>query len=358
MWPPAGQRVERCLDLSRNWGVLRTDAWGCRSPGWPPSAAPVRLSHHVPPGTRVRSPAGGRRTANGLMNMDMEIKMNMKMNQAPLRLSLRTAATTPSGTMNALLRAGLGGVLLALTTACSGDMDAGSLGFDGELEDQGSELVDESDPADAPDPAGTIEKATFNTNTFFNGFDVTCTPGQQALINAAEERAGEILAIAGPANADARVNRTRGKAFIFQTSFVPNGNTNPNPNRLLPDEWDTASFSVAQKSVHLGEFLASAAHTCHGDNEPLGLFNGVLQTCGELQASAATGGLSGELNVIRWCDAGLEDDVNGRAVTLLHELNHQDRTNDATGRHVGDDASNGPVYDAQNYDRWFNNNTP
>ena len=88
-----------------------------------------------------------------------------------------------------LLRASLGGALLALITACSGDMDAGSDGFDGELEDQDSELVDVFDSADAPEATGAIEKATFNDNATYNGFNVSCTTAQKALINAAQTRA-------------------------------------------------------------------------------------------------------------------------------------------------------------------------
>lgn len=272
--------------------------------------------------------------------------MKMKMTQAP------------SGTMNTLLRASLGGALVALTAAC-GDMGAGSDGLEGELEDQGSEVVDEFDSADALEAEGVIEKATFNDNATYNGFNVSCTATQKDLIRAAQARAIEILNIAGPANASARVNRTTVKAGRFRTYFVPNGNTNPDPNRSAPDAWDIASFSVAQKLVKVSQVLASAVHTCSGGNESFRqLSNGTFQTCNQGLASAATSFVGGADNPIRWCDVGLDANVNTRAVTLLHELVHQDRTADATGGRVFDNADKGRVYNAHNYSSWLINNTP
>jgi hypothetical protein len=280
----------------------------------------------------------------------------MKMNQAPSRLSLRTATTSPSGTMNTLVRTGLVGALVALTAACGGEMDGGSDGIDGALTDQGSAVVDVSDVAAEPEPTDVIDKATFNDNLTLNGFNVGCTAAQKALINAAQTRALEILALAGPANADARVHRTTPKAATFRVIFVPNGNTNPDPNRGAPDAWDTATFSVGQKLSHVSQVLSSAVHTCHGGNESVVLVNGVFQTCNQSLVFAATEFAGAGEDPIRWCDLGLAQNVDDRAVTLLHELTHQDRTADATGSRVLDDNSNGLLYNAHNYSRWFLNN--
>ena len=268
-------------------------------------------------------------------------RMKTKMNQAPSRLSLRTVAATLSGTMNTLLRAGLAGALLALTAACSGNMDAGSEGIDGVSE----------------------EAATFDDNATINKFNVGCTPTQKMLIRAAEARALEILAIAGPANANARVNRTTGKGTVFQIYFVPNGNPNPDPKRTSPDAWDTASFRVGQKQAHLFEVLASPGgilHTCHGGNETLFSDNGVFKTCNQLGVNAATNSVAADglaANTVRWCEGALGGNPDTTAVTLLHELTHQNRTNDATGHHVADVTSpDGPLYIAQNWSSWFGNN--
>jgi hypothetical protein len=288
-----------------------------------------------------------------MANPFMEIKVNMT--PVPSRPSLRTAAKTSSGTLNTLLRAGLGGALLALATGCSGDLDAGS----DELDDQGSELADAFDSADAPEAAEVIEKATFDDNAVFNGFDVSCTAAQKQLIAAAEARARQILDIALPATADARVNRTTQKAGVFRTSFVPNASTNPDPNRTSPDEWDTAAFRVAQKLVKVSQVLPSALHTCHGDNESIRRDEtGVFRTCNEIGGNASTSFAGGAEVPVRWCEAGLEGNVNAMAVTLLHELTHQDRTADATGGRVLDDDSTGRLYNALNYARWLNNNQP
>lgn len=280
------------------------------------------------------------------------------MNQAPSGLSQRTAPAIPSCTLNTLLRAGLGAALLALTAACSDDMLAGQEGFDAELEDPNSELLETLDSADELEETGVVDKATFSDTATYNGFNVGCTADQKARIEEAQARAAQILSIAGPANASARVNRTTAKASAFKTIFVPNGNTNPDPNRGSPDAWDVASLSVAQKSVKLSQVLASALHTCHGGNESHNIVNGVFNTCNQSGANASTNGSAGTPNTIRWCDGGLAQTVNARAVTLLHELTHQDRTNDATNGHVFDDNRNGEVYNAHNYSRWFNNNLP
>jgi hypothetical protein len=238
-------------------------------------------------------------------------------------------------------------------------MDAGSDELEGELDDQGSELADSFDSADVAEPAGVIEKATFNDNATLNGVDVSCTAAQKQLINTAEARARQILEIALPATADARVNRTTQKAGIFRSTFVPNASTNPDPNRTSPDEWDTAAFSVAQKLVKVSQVLASALHTCHADNEPIRADeSGAFRTCLEIGGNASTDFEGGAEIPVRWCAAGLEGDLGGRAVTLLHELTHQDRTADATGGRVRDDDSRGRVYNALNYGRWLNNNQP
>ncbi len=288
----------------------------------------------------------------------MILEMELKMNRVPSRLSLRTAATTPSRLLSTLFRAGLAGALLA-ATACSGDMDPDSDGFEGEDEELVTELVDVSDFDEAPEPSDRIEKATFNDNLTFNGFNVACTAAQKQLIRDAEARARQILDIATPANASARVNRTTQKAGVFKIYFVPNGNTNPNPNRTSPDEWDTASFRVAQKLVKVSGVLASAVHTCHGPNEPVASLDGVLKTCSQVAGLAASTNFAGGAeNAIRWCDFGLSQSLNSRATTLLHELTHQDRTADATGGRVFDNANTGRVYNAHNYSSWFLNNAP
>jgi hypothetical protein len=286
------------------------------------------------------------------------------MNQTPSRLSLRPATTALSHQKNTLLRIGLGGALLALTAACSGDIDPGSEDFEGELDTQDTAVVDAFEGSDSwgSEQEGAIEKATFDDNRTFNGFNVACTAAQKQRIRDAEARARQILEIAGPANAAARVNRTTSKAGTFRTYFVPNGNTNPDPNRTSPDAWDTASFRVAQKLVKVSEVLASAVHTCHGGNESvIRRGDGTFRTCNESLASAATEFVGGADNAVRWCDIGLEQDLNARAATLLHELTHQDRTVDATGIPAGrvfDNNNTGNVYNAHNYSVWFLNNTP
>ena len=290
------------------------------------------------------------------------------MTRTPSRLSLRTA--TASRTMNTFLLVGLGGALLALTAACSSDIDPGSDGFEEEVEEQGSNVVDAFEAEDALEPASdVIEKASFNDSAIFEGSAVNCTAAQKTLIRAAEARAREILGIAGPANASARVNRTTDKAGIFRTSFVPNGNTNPDPNRTSPDAWDNASFSVGQKLSKVAQVLASAFHTCHGPNEKVLRRDGVFITCSESGANASTFFEGGAENAVRWCDAGLNQGVAARAVTLLHELTHQDRTADARPGFIPntnppvpvsrvDDTSTVRLSNAFNYSRWYNNNQP
>jgi hypothetical protein len=283
------------------------------------------------------------------------------MKQTPSIVSLRPATTAPSNKKNMLLRVALGGALLAFTAACSGDMDAGldELELQGDVDDHGSEVVDIADFSDAPEATDSIEKATFNDSLTFNGVNVACTAAQKQLIRDAEARAVQILSIAGPANASARVNRTTPKAGTFKIYFVPNGNTNPNPNRTSPDEWDNATFRVGQKMVKVGQVLASAVHTCHGPNEPVATLGGVLKTCSQVAGlAAATSFAGGAENAIRWCDFGLSQALNERAVTLLHELTHQDRTADATGGRVFDTSDTGRLYNAHNYSSWFRNNTP
>jgi hypothetical protein len=285
------------------------------------------------------------------------------MKQTPSIVSPRPATTAPLNKKNTLFRLALGGALLALTAACSGDLDAGSDGFEGELDDQGSEVLDDADFADAPEAMDDgIEKATFNDSLTFNGFNVACTAAQKQRIRDAEARAVQILAIAGPANASARVNRNTTKAGTFRTYFVPNGNRNPDPNRTSPDAWDTASFRVAQKLVKVQQVLASAVHTCHGGNESvIQRADGTFSTCNQSLANAATSFVGGADNAVRWCDLGLDQELNARAATLLHELTHQDRTVDATGIPAGrvfDNNNTGNVYNAHNYSIWFLNNTP
>lgn len=285
-------------------------------------------------------------------------EIEIKMTQTPPRPSLSAAAKPSSRTLN-ILRAGVGGALLALATGCSGDMGAGSDQPEGELDDQGSELADAFDSADVAEPAGVIEKATFNDSAVFNGFDVSCTASQKELIRTAEAQARQILDIALPATAAARVNRTSVKAGVFRTSFVPNASTSPDPNRTSPDEWDTAAFSVAQKLLKVSQVLASALHTCHADNESIRRDeSGAFRTCLEIGGNASTSFEGGAEVPVRWCAAGLDQDLGGRAVTLLHELIHQDRTADATGGRVRDIDDFGRVYNAIHYGRWLDNNQP
>lgn len=267
-----------------------------------------------------------------------------------------------------LLRAGMAGALLALTTACSGDMDAATDGFENEVEDQGSEVVDAFESADAwelesdgLESDGLIEKATFNDDRTFEGTLVNCDDNQKLLIRAADIRAREILAIAMAANASTRVNRNSAqnpKASTFKTYLVPNGNTNPDPNRASPDEWDTASFRVGQKLANVSQVIASAVHTCHGADEPVAFLDGAMRTCGEVAGLAAsTEFVGGADNAIRWCDFGINKNTDERAITLLHELTHQDRTADATGGRVRDNSDSGVLYNAHNYSQWFSVNT-
>lgn len=285
-----------------------------------------------------------------------EGSLEMKMNQTPSRLSLRPVFTALPGSMSTFLRAAAGGALLALT-ACSGDLGSGEEGFDGELDDDVAEV--DAFETDAPERTDVIEKERFDDSRTFNGFNVACNSTQKTAIREAEARAREILAIALPATGESRVNRTTQKAGVFRTSFVPNASTNPDPNRTAPDEWDTAAFRVVQKLLNVQSVLPSALHTCHGDNESVLRDDGVFKTCAESEASASTSFEGGADNAIRWCEAGLEADVNTRAVTLLHELIHQDRTADARGIPEGrviDNDSTGRLNNALNYGRWLINN--
>ena len=91
-------------------------------------------------------------------------------------------------------------------------MDAGSEGVEGELEDQEAEVVDVTDSTLVPESEGGIEKATFDDSRTYNGFRVNCTSTQKRIIEAADARARQILAIAGPANASARASRLSTRA--------------------------------------------------------------------------------------------------------------------------------------------------
>jgi hypothetical protein len=83
----------------------------------------------------------------------------------------------------------------------------------------------------------------------------------------------------------------------------------------------------------------------------------VIKTCSQVSdLAAATDYVGGAENRIRWCDLGLAKTVDQRAITLLHELTHQDRTADATGRRVLDNDSTGRLYNAHNWSIWFQTN--
>jgi hypothetical protein len=115
---------------------------------------------------------------------------------------------------------------------------------------------------------------------------------------------------------------------------------------------------VGQKQAKVSQVLASAVHTCHGANESVIVKGGVFRTCNQELVSAATEFAGGAENAIRWCDVGLAESVNARAVILLHELTHQDRTADSTGGRVIDTNANGRLLNAHNYSTWFGSNTP
>jgi hypothetical protein len=260
--------------------------------------------------------------------------------------------------MNTFLCAGLAGALLA-STACGGDLDAGSDGSAEAFLDQGSDSVDAYDSAEGLEAEDVIEKAVFPNNPTFNGFNVSCDTSRKSTITRADTEARRILGIALPANATARVNRNTVKGRLFRDIFVPGGNLNPNPNRPSPDAWDIASSRVGQKLAKVSSVLASAEHTCSANNESFRqLSNGTFQTCGQIQASAATSFAGGP---VRWCDTGLNEmfGIGPVALTLLHELTHQDRTADAQGTRVVDPGSNppsDPLANVENYVRWYINN--
>jgi hypothetical protein len=83
----------------------------------------------------------------------------------------------------------------------------------------------------------------------------------------------------------------------------------------------------------------------------------VFKTCNQMVGLAASTNFAGGAeNAVRWCDFGLSQTVDQRAVTLLHELVHQDRTADATGIPAGrvfDTSDTGRLYNAHNWSSWF-----
>jgi len=263
--------------------------------------------------------------------------------------------------METVLRAGLGGALLASSAACGGDLGAGSEGGEDTFLDQEAEAADGFDSADGPAEEDVLEKGLF-PNTTFNGFNVACTSPQQQQIQAAEARAKQVLAIAMPATANARVNRNTESGRRFRDNFVPGGNLNPDPNRTSPDAWDRAANAVGQKLAKISQILnnTTVSHTCHADNESIRRENNVFKTCGETLANASTDFNAGPTTPIRWCIAHLPDGTPALGLTLLHELAHQDRTADATGIRVLDLASTAPpgLNNVQSYVTWLRNNQP
>lgn len=248
-----------------------------------------------------------------------------------------------------LLRTGLGAALLALIPSCSGDVGAGTDAFAGWLGDRGSDIVDAFDDPTPPQRRDSIEKATFDDSRTFEGFNVACSEAQKLLIRAADARARQILDVTLPATGEVRVNpgSELGKRFVRQ--FFTSA---PSQQDL-----DFAVFHLVQKLLHVYDVLPSAVHTCHGPDELVGFFDDAFRTCDEMVGlAAATSFAGGAENAVRWCDYGLEQNLDEIAITLVHELSHQDRTADATGTQVIDKNDNGLLYNAHNISGWLRSN--
>jgi len=245
---------------------------------------------------------------------------------------------------NALFRAGIGAALLALTPSCSGDMGRDSNAIDTDLGGEGSEL----------ELASTVDKAQFPSNPTYDGFPVRCSTLRRTTIEAAEARSIEI------------VNSAHGATtFVFFDVLSPapfNAATNRFRNIFAPGVTDLATLQfivsrMGQKLNNIVEAIPTAVHTCHDEDESVvERADGSFDTCAESQAKAATD-LAGD-DRIRWCDEGLQQDPDNVAVTLAHELAHQNRTADDTGTEVRDNNNRGLPYNAQNISRWLLENVP
>jgi hypothetical protein len=266
----------------------------------------------------------------------------------PPSLHARQATPLP-GTRNTVFRAGLGAALLALTASCSGDMGVDSDAIDAELVGEVSELG-VSASAEGLELAAAVDKAQFLSNPTFDGFPVPCNTSRRQTINNAETRAGEIL--------NATIIGT--EQVNLELLFPPIGQLSLHTRRfiLIFDDGITDLFTmtgrIRKKLVNIRSVMAAAFHTCHDEDESVLVSDeGEFVTCRESDAFASTNFAGGAENAVRWCDIGLEQSQDEIAITLMHELSHQDRTADETGTRVEDDNRNGLMYNAHNLGRWM-----
>jgi hypothetical protein len=264
----------------------------------------------------------------------------MKTSQTRSGLAVLPAATRRRGKTSTLLRAGVGAALLALTPSCSGDMGGDSDTIDTELVGDDFE----------PDLATTVDKAQFPINPTFNGFPVACSASRRLIINAADARARQLVAGAETATVFVFFDFLNGLPYepdteLFRFLFVP-GVTDL--ATLL-----SSATRMGQKLGNILEVMSTAFHTCHDGDESVAFIDGRFQTCNQLLAFAATSSVGGAELPVRWCDFGLQQDPDEIAITLSHELSHQNRTADETGIQVLDNNNNGLQYNAHNIDRWI-----
>jgi hypothetical protein len=225
-----------------------------------------------------------------------------------------------------------------------GDSDA----IDAELVGEGPGR-DVSDSAEGLELAATVDKAQFLANPTFDGFPVPCDASRREAINDAETRAREIV--------DATIIGTDQVTLELLFPGPPPLSDHTRRFLLIFDDDITDLITMAgrvrQKLVNIRSVMAAAFHTCHDEDESVTVRDGEFFTCRESDVSAATNFAGGAENPVRWCDLGLAQTQDEIAITLMHELSHQDRTADSTGTRVEDDNRNGLMYNAHNISRWL-----
>jgi hypothetical protein len=184
----------------------------------------------------------------------------------------------------------------------------------------------------------------------YEGFDVACNGTEWELIMAADSHAATLL--------DATIAATENAMFDFISSNEAPERPPylPVTNRFLAIFGNSSDVfaNVLGKLRNVSAVRANSLHTCHALNEPVATVDGVLRTCDSLAVAAAATSVFGANPPVRWCPFGLGLPVQERAVTLLHELIHQDRTANPTGDRTTDDNSLGIHNNAHNYSRWLN----
>lgn len=245
----------------------------------------------------------------------------------------------------------MGGGLLALTAACSGDMGENSFATELERDGHVSDLENVV-PVDAEaNPGASIDKARFVITATYDGFPVGCDGSRIQIIRPAQSRAEDIL--------DATIASTQAAWEELLFSAPPYSTLTErfrflfNANSSDPYYFVITAARMDEKLRNIRAVIGDAYHTCHGDDESVAFIGGDYVTCGESLVNASTNFVGGADNAIRWCDIGLAQSQSEVAVTMVHELAHQDRTADASGTRVIDTNANGPAYNAHNIARWL-----